>query len=148
MTSDPKATGTCVVPTEFGGTVVLVQDANGNMPHVAWPGGRRHAILDALDAARPGGMPTRLLTDGYATSVSVRKTADGKTAGVFVLNLGMGETPSLELSVRNGGATAWRIVRPRLRDAPAAVVRTSASETVVRLPPLPAFGVVLVVPAR
>lgn len=148
MTKDPKACGTCVVPTEFGGKVVLVQDADCTFPHVAWPGSRRHGILDALDAAVPGGMPARLLTDGYATSVSVRKTAEGNTAGVFILNLGMGETPPLELAIRRGVAASWRVARPRLRDELAEVVRESPDETVLRLPPLPAFGVALVAPAR
>ena len=149
MTNDPKAAGMCVVPTEFGGVVVLAQDANGEMPHVAWPGGRRHAILDALDAAVPGGMPVRILTDGYALSVSVRKTADGRTAGAFVLNLGMGETPPLELAIRKGvvGPSSWSVMRPKLADAPAEAVRASEKEAVVRVPPLAAFGVALVAPA-
>jgi len=150
LTKDAKATGTCVIPTEFGGKVVIVQDAHCEFPHVSWPGSRRHGILDALDAAVPGGMPARLLTDGYAFSVSVRKTADGKTAGVFLLNLGLGETPPMELAIRNGvaEASAWRVARPKLRDELAKVVRNSASETVVRLPSLPAFGVALVAPSR
>lgn len=150
MTGDPQATGTCVIPTEFGGRVVLVQDANGQFPHFAWPGGRRHGILDALDAAVSGGLPARLLTDGYAASVSVRKTVDGKTAGVFVMNLGLGDTPPLAVAIRRGVATgdSWRVVRPRMLDEPAAVATTSADETVVRVPSLPAFGVVLIAPSH
>ena len=146
MTNDPKATGTCIIPTEFGGRVVLVQDANGKFPHFAWPGGRRHAILDALDASVPGGLPVRLLTDGYAASVAVRKTADGKTAGVFLVNLGLGETPPLAVAIRRGVAAAdgWRVVRPRMADESATVEMKSADETVVRVPSLQAYGVALI----
>ena len=148
MTVEPKACGTCVVPTEFGGKAVVAQDVDGDWPHMCWPGCRRHAILDALDAAAPGGMPARILTDGYALSVAVRKTADGKTAGVFVMNLGAGETPPLELAVRRGAGDAWQVMLPKGSPSPAEVVRRSAGETVIRLPPLPACQPVLVMPKK
>ena len=144
MTADTNACGTCVVPTEFGGKVVVAQDIHGTWAHPCWPGCRRHGVLDALDAAVPGGMPARLLTDGYAVSVTVRKTPDGKTAGVFLLNLGGGETPPLELAIRHGAGSAWTVRRPRLPDRPAEVVRSDVREVVLRVPSLPAFGAVLV----
>lgn len=146
MTLDPKACGTCVVPTEFGGRVVIVQDTTCTAPHHSWPGGRRHAVLDALDCAVPGKMPARLLTDGYSTAVFVRKTADGQTAGVFILNLGTGETPPLELAIRRGTAKSWRVIRPRQIDQTAVVIDEKEGECVLRLPALPAFGVLLVAP--
>ena len=144
MTADPKACGTCVIPTEFGGHVVLAQDVQCKRVHTNWPGCRRHAILDALDLAVPGGMPARIMTDGYALAVAVRKDVSGRTAGVFLMNLGTGETPTLELAIRRGAAKNWRVVLPRTSAVAAETVRASASEAVVRVPSLPAFGVALV----
>lgn len=100
MTANASACGTCVIPTEFGGSVVLVQDMEFKAPGWAgsqqsWTGCRRHGILDALDRAVPGGLPVRLLTDGYAVVVVAHKTPDGRTAGAFVMNMGTGETPPL-----------------------------------------------------
>ena len=148
MTADPSTCGTCVIPTEFGGKAVVAQDIHGHWPHPAWPGCRRHGILDAMDLAVPGGMPARLLTDGYATSVSVRKTPDGRTAGVLVMNLGCGETPPLELAIRRGAAKSWTLGLPKRPLSPAVCVRATADETVLRLPSLPAFGVAFVAPAE
>ena len=144
MTADDKACGTCVVPTEFGGKVVVAQEVPAHWPHAVWPGCRRHAVLDALDAATPGGQSARLLTDGYAVAVSVRKTADGRTAGVFLFNLGLGETPPLELAIRRGAGTAWRVSSPRQPESSAEVVRATGDEIVVRVPPMQAYGAALV----
>ena len=146
MTVDPKACGTCVVPTEFGGRLVVAQDLSGLPPHLNWPGCRRHAILDALDAAVPGGMPARLVTDGYALAMAVRKDASGRTAGVLLMNLGLGETPPLELAIRRGVGDAWQVMLPKGGPSPAEVVRRSAGETVIRLPSLQAWQPVLVMP--
>jgi len=144
MTADTNACGTCIIPTEFGGKVVVAQDICGTWAQRCWPGCRRHGILDALDAAVPGGMPARLLTDGYAVSVTVRKTTDGKTAGVFLMNLGGGETPPLELAIRHGAVPVWTLKRPHASDVPAEIIRADTRETVVRIPALPACGTALV----
>ena len=144
MTANAKACGTCVVPTEFGGKVVVAQEVPAHWPHAVWAGGRRHAVLDALDAATPGGMPARLLTDGYAVAVTVRKNADGRTAGVFLFNLGLGETPPLELAIRRGARSAWSVSCPRQPDASAQVVRASGDEVIVRVPPLQAYSAALI----
>lgn len=144
MTADAKACGTCIVPTAFGGKVVVAQEVPGHWPHAVWPGCRRRAILDALDAATPGGQPARLLTDGYSVAITVRKTADGKTAGVFLFNLGLGETPPLEVAIRRGARSAWRVARPRQASVPAETVRFAGDETVVRVPPIAAFSASLV----
>lgn len=146
MTADAKACGTCIVPTEFGGKVIVAQDVPAHAPHGAWPGCRRHAILDALDATVPGGMPVRLLTDGYAVSVTVRKTADGRVAGVFLVNYGSGEIPPLRLAIRRGASSAWSVVRPKLADLAVETVSASSSEVVIRIPAMSAFGSVLVRP--
>ena len=144
MTADGKACGTCVIPTEFGGKVVVAQEVPAHTPHAVWPGCRRHAILDALDFATPGGMPARLLTDGYSVAVTVRTDAAGRTAGVFLLNLGSGETPPLEVAIRRGTADAWTVKRAKRPDQPAEIVRRTDGETVVRVPPLGAFEPTLV----
>ena len=144
MTADEKACGTCIVPTEFGGKVVVAQEIPGHWPHAVWPGCRRHAILDALDAATPGGQPARLLTDGYSVAVTVRKGADGRTAGVFLFNLGLGETPPLELAIRRGAQPSWRVTLPRQTGTSAEVVRRAGEEVVVRVPPMQAFSAALI----
>lgn len=151
MTADTNACGTCIVPTEFGGKVVLVQDNTFVFapawagPQHMWPGCRRAGILDALDAAVPGGMSVRLLTDGYAVAVVARQSKDGRTAGAFLLNLGTGETPPLELAIRRGAAKSWRVMRPKTAPTAAEKVRETAGETVLRIPSLPAFGVSAVI---
>lgn len=150
MTADPSACGTCVVPTEFGGVVVLVQDMEFKAPGWAgwqqsWAGCRRHGILDALDRAVPGGLPVRLQTDGYACVVVARKTPDGRTAGAFVMNMGTGETPVLELAIRRGVSDRWQLLRPK--EAPLSVGEFRNGETCVRLPSLAPFGVAAVVAA-
>ena len=154
MTAETNACGTCVIPTEFGGKVALAQDVSFSAadspawagPQNAWAGCRRAGILDALDAAVPGGMPVRLLTDGYAVIVVARKAADGRTAGAFLFNFATGETPPLELAIRRGATASWRVWRPKSSPSAADRVREAGGETVLRLPPLPAFGVAAVLP--
>ena len=144
MTADPAACGTCVLPTEFGGRTVVAQDISLDWPQQVWPGARRHGILDALDAAVPGGMPARLVTDGYAVSVTVRKAADGRTAGVLLMNFGLGETPPMDLAIRRGVSTDWTVSLPQRGSVPATVAGRTGDETLLRLPPLAPFGVLLV----
>ena len=149
LTADEAACGTCVIPTEFGGSVVLVQDMAFAAPEWAgpqqsWAGCRRHGILDALDRAVPGGLSVRLMTDGYACAIIGRKTADGRTGGAFVINLGTGETPPLDVALRRGVTSEWSIVRPRMKAFGASC--PSQQEAIVRLPPLPAFGVAAIIP--
>ncbi len=144
MTVDESACGTCVIPTEFGGKVVLVQEFPNHGPHYGIPGCRRHGMYDALDAATPGKFPVRLLTDGYAIAVWVRKTADGRTAGVFLHNLGLGETQPLELAIRRGASGKWTLSRPKRDDLTAKVIRSAVDEVVLAIPPMGAFETILV----
>ena len=146
MTADKSAAGACLVPTEFGGTVAVVQDFDCVKHEGGWPGCRRHATLDALDRIVPGKMPARLLTDGYAAWVVVRKDRNGRTAAVCVVNLGTGETPPLELAIRRGVSADWKLHLPKASAVAAEKVRESADETVIRLPALPAFGLAFVAP--
>ena len=140
MTADPQSCGTCVVPTEFGGKVVVAQDMGDDWRPVAVAGCRRHAILDGLDRAVPGGMPVRLLTDGYAVAVMVRKDAAGRTVGAFLLNLGTGETPPLELAIRRGAGEKWTLRCPKAEPLALAPVRRSGDGAVFRVPSLGPFG--------
>ncbi len=148
MTADDKAAGTVLVPTEFGGNVVVAQYARFAMPHLFWPDGRRHAVLDALDAAVPGKMPVRLVTDGYSVAIACRVRADGAPAGVMLFNLGAGETQPLELALR-GGAEKWNLLVPGAKaPVPLARVGGAKGECIVRVPPIGALAPVLIVPAR
>ena len=139
MTADAKAAGTVLVPTEFGGKVVVAQSTTFYGAHKFWPDGRRHAVLDALDAATPGKLPVRLLTDGYSVAVMCRKRADGSPAGVMLFNLGAGETPPLKLALRRSRGD-WRLRRPFDASAEAAkVLSSSAEEILLEVPPIPAL---------
>ena len=143
LTVDPKAAGTVLVPTEFGGAVVLTQHTSFGHAQQFWPDGRRNAVMDALDAAVPGGMSVRLLTDGYSVAVFCRKHPDGSPAGAVLFNLGAGETPPLELAIRRGAGKNWRVMLPN-RGEVAAEQRQHGSETILRLPPLRAYEPALV----
>ena len=84
--------------------------------------------------------------DGSALSLTVRKTSDGRTAGVLVLNLGMGVTPPLELALRRGVTRDWAVRLPGGESVRADEVRRGEGESVIRLPPLQAFQPALVAP--
>ena len=131
----PDACGTCAIPTGFGGMAVLVQDLSSPW---LWTGPRRKAILDALDAAIPGGAAARLLTGGYCVAPIVRTDARGRVKGVFLLNASPGETPPLELSVRCPAGRACRL-RTEAGEASAAVVRRRGEEVVLRIPSIPGW---------
>ena len=73
-----------------------------------------------------------------------RLSRDGRTAGALLLNFGTGETPPLELAIRRGATKDWRVLRPKTAAISAEKVRETEGETVLRLPPLPAFGVAVV----
>jgi len=107
VTRDGMA-GTALVRLSSGARVVLLQDFFGEM----WTGYRRAAVLDALDAALPGGMGVRLTTGGYAVAVVARKKADGTPAGAFLMNFGLGETPPLEVVFRTKDGERKVSVRP------------------------------------
>jgi len=140
--------GTCLIPTEFGGSVIGIQgiDMSKNLAGCQlWTASRRKTILDALDAAVPGKMHARLLTGGHSVEVIVRADADGRTAGVFLLNPSMGPTRPLKLAIRNGKAEAWR-VRTQTGDVPVVTTKRPDGEIVLELPPMPAASSCLVSP--
>lgn len=138
----PDSAGTCVIPTEFGGNVVLAQSLNN---WVLWTGYRRKAVLDALDSVIPGRMSVRLLTGGYAVNVIGRRDdGSGKTVGAFLLNISIGATPELELAIRNPAFKSFRIRRPDGTLETAETVSRSGSEIVLRIPGIPGWQPVLI----
>ena len=143
ITGRPGACGTCVIPTEFGGAVVLFQYFSAHDGNLLWTGPGRKAVLDALDSCVPGGLNVRLLTGGYVVAVHGRADADGRTAGAYLLNAAAGETPSLELAIRRPAGGTW-MVRTVDGERPAEVVRTGEDEIVVRIPPMGAWRPTLV----
>ena len=140
--------GSCLIPTEFGGTVIGVQgiDMSKNLAGCQlWTVARRKTILDALEAAVPGKMRARLLTGGHSVEVIVRADVDGKTAGVFLLNPSMGATRPLKLAIRNGKSSSWRVLSQN-GTVPGSTERRSDDEVVVALPPMLPASSCLIVP--
>jgi len=132
MLGAPDGAGTCLIPTEFGGSVILFQFMKDWIP---WTGYRRKVILDALDSVR--WTSVRLLTGGYAVSVTVRKDdATGKTAGVFLLNTSVGSTPALELAIRNPAHGKFAMILPESKPVCLQIVKKTDGEIVVEIPPL------------
>ena len=141
ISSAADACGTCVVPTEFGGKVVLCQCL---APYFLWTGPRRTAILDALDSAIPFvKTAVRLLTGGYAVSVLAHVNRDGRTVGAFLVNAACGETPPLELAIRIPAFYRWQIRTPEAT-FPAEILSADANEVRLRLPPMKAWTPLLV----
>jgi len=133
--------GTCVIPTEFGGSVVLMQELAN---YFLWTGYRRKTVLDALDSLLVGGMSVRLLTGGFSICVIGRKNADGKTVGAYLLNAGIGRTMPLELAIRNPAFAAYRFIRPEEDPVDLTPIRETAGEKVFSLPPLHAWEPMLI----
>jgi len=142
VTGMDGACGTCVIPTEFGGSVVLMQGIENGF---LWTGYRRKTVLNALDSLLPdGGMSVRLMTDATSVCVIGRKTRAGKTAGAFLLNAGIGETMPLELAIRNPAYRSYRIRRPKCEPQTAEIVSRSSREIVLRLDGIPGWQPVLI----
>lgn len=97
--------GSCVFQTGHGGKVALVQ-ALTKFPTFY----RRKALLDALDLLC-GGFAVRL-ENALAMDVLPRVDQSGKIAAITLLNLGIGATPELKLTVRNPLGKQPRWVRP------------------------------------
>ena len=75
-----------------------------------------------------------------------RQLTGRAAAGAFLFNFSTGETPPLELAIRRGATASWQVWRPKSAPSAADRVREADGETVLRLPPLPAFGVAAVLP--
>ena len=130
---DQSAAGICTVPADFGGTVVITQYLNGRI----WNGYRRKKTLDALDSAIPGGMPVRLMTDGFAVNIVAHcDCSSGKTAGAFLLNLSIGSTPQLELAIRNPAFAEYQLITQGEEPVKLSDVSGNAAEKRFIIPPL------------
>ena len=141
FTHEPEGAGICTIPTEFGGNVVLCQYLNGLM----WNGYRRKTILNALDSVIPGGMVVRLMTNGLALDVLARKDdRTGKTAGAFLLNLSIGETPDLELAIRNPAFDEYELLLPKQEPVKLIPVSDSGEEKRFIIPGLTAWQPALI----
>ena len=135
------AMGICTISTEFGGNVVLIQSLDGQL----WTGYRRKSILDALDSVIPGGMAARLITNGFKINILTRQDdRNGKTTGVFLLNLSIGGTPDLELAIRNPAFTEYQIIIPKQDPVKLIPVSETATEKRFRIPGLNAWQSVLI----
>ena len=123
------------VETEFGGKVVVMQSFElGGARRNPWTFYRRKAILDALDAAIPGGMHARLLSPG-SVQVFARVDRQGRTAGVYLLNWWHGETFPVKLAIRRPAKSAWRVSAP-MGDVAASVQPGRDGELIVSMPSL------------
>ncbi len=138
---DSNASGICMIPTEFGGKVVLIQ--NLDLWHL-WTGYRRNAILDALDTAIGKGTAVRLLTVGYCVTVVARKALNGKTIGVFLLNTSAGRTPDLTIALRNPAHEKYLVQRPGMEPIFATVISRNEKEVILKVPPLTAWQSLLI----
>lgn len=142
VNGSPEACGSCLIPTGSGNNIVLIQELdNRNL----WTCYRRKMILDALDHLLPqGGLPVRLLTGGFAICTIGRTTAPGTTAGVYLLNCGIGKTMPLELAIRRSEYQDYWLIRPEEKAERLVPIRETAEEKVYMLPPLEAWRPVLI----
>lgn len=136
ISGQPGKTGTVVIPTEFGGCVILVQDISRAYP---WTGYRHKAVLDALDKAVPGRMPARLLTEGMAVTVQAYRRPDGSCAGVYLLNMSIGETMPLTVAVRRPVSRNCRYMVAGQEPVAAEIIAEVDDEIIVKLPKLEAW---------
>lgn len=142
INDSPDACGSCIIPTGFGNSIVLVQELdNRNL----WTSYRRKMILDALDSLLPhGGLPVCLITGGFSVCTIGRTTAAGTTAGAYLLNCGIGRTMPLELAIRRSEYRDYWLIRPEEKAERLIPIRETADEKVYMLPPLEAWKPALV----
>lgn len=138
---DADAGASAIIPTEFGGKIVLVQFLN--IWH-GWTGYRRECILDALDEVVPGKMKVRLLTSGYAVCPFARVTPDGKAAGVFLLNSAAGDTPALQIALRNPAYKKYRLQRQMEKPIDLKVIARSDEEIILEIPSIAPWRAVFI----
>lgn len=136
VTDHPDLCGSCLIPTEFGGNILLIQDLETAIP---WTTYRRECILNTLDSLIPGGMSVRLLTSGFKVSVTGRCDSEGRCVGVYLLNLGSGRTMPLELAVRHPASEGFMLHLPECAPMPLEPIRKNGDEAVFQLPALEAI---------
>lgn len=134
------ACGSCIIPSGYGGNVLLVQ----TFKH--WTSFRRECIADALDTLVPGRMGARLLTSGFPVCIRYRKDAKNRTTGVLLMNLSMGETMPLKLSIRNPEKSDWQILSARKDPVPATTEKISKDEIIISIPAMQPYQLLVVAP--
>ncbi|MGN0867489.1 MAG: hypothetical protein ACI4SG_07445 [Oligosphaeraceae bacterium] len=137
LTTRPDACGSCLIPTEQGNSLLLIQELDSRNP---WTFYRRAMILDALDGLLPhGGLPVRLLTGGFSLCLQGRVTEKGTTAGAYLQNCGIGRTMPLELAIRHGEYQEYWLMRAEEDPLPLVPIRETPQEKIYALPPLMAW---------
>ncbi|WP_206213291.1 hypothetical protein [Victivallis lenta] len=132
-----EAAGSVIIPTEFGGNIVLIQQFEN------WTGFRRMAILDVLDTLIPGKMSVRLDAPGYAVNVQSRVDCEKRCIAAMLLNLSIGAIPPAELRLRRPAAKEYELVTAA-GSSSAPVVRQSADEIVIAVPALAPWQILLI----
>lgn len=126
-------TASCIISTEFGGKVILIQEiAFASL----WTTYRREMLLDALDKIMPEKMSARLYTGGFSVYPIVRVRENGEVAGVFLLNTSIGETMEMKLAIRGNAAKKYLLHRAGYETSELKVTEKSDSEVTLKLPAL------------
>lgn len=134
------ACGSCIIPTNYGGKVLLIQTFNH------WTSFRRECIADALDKLVPGRMGARLLTSGFPVCIRYRKDDKNRTTSVLLMNLSMGETMPLKLSIRNPEKSDWQLLAARKDPLPLKTEKVSDDEIIISIPEMPPFQLLVISP--
>ncbi len=131
--SNSEYSASCIIPTEFGGQVILIQEiAFASL----WTTYRREMLLDAMDKIMNEKMSVRLYTGGFSVYPIVRVKENGDVAGVFLLNTSIGETMEMKLAIRTGNYQKYLLHRAGYETIELKVVEKSADEVILNLPPL------------
>ncbi len=145
LTGCPGCCGSCSFDSGYGGRIILIQTLDNRW---LWTQSRRKMILDSLDDSLYGGMPVRLLTGGFAVWVVAHTGENGRTAGVFLLNLGTGITLPLKIALRDPEATGFELHTMGGKPEKLIPEAQSEHEIIYTLPPLQAYQAVLIAPAE
>ena len=128
-----ECAGSCIIPTEFGGKVLLIQEtAYASL----WTGYRRKMILDAIDSMTVNKIPARLMTDGFSIYPIIRVRNNGEVAGVFLVNTSIGETMDLKLAIRDGGASKYLLHQVGTEAKELEIFEKLGDEVILNLPAL------------
>jgi hypothetical protein len=123
----------CIIPTEFGGNVILIQEiAYASL----WTTYRREMILDAIDKVMSEKMSIRLYTGGFSVYPIVRVRENGEVAGVFLLNTSIGETMEMNLAIRGNVGKKYLLHRAGYETSELKIAKKSDNEVTIKLPSL------------
>lgn len=102
----PETVGHCIIPTDDGGNLLLVQHFN-----CYWTTPLRKAVQDMLDEVVPGKLPARLLTGGFSLSMQTRVNRSGRTSAIYLQNASVGRTMPLEIAIRRPASGEYYLYR-------------------------------------